>query len=110
MLFSHLVEAKGFNSLICIKKYIEIKYLKNKIDSYVLELIKSIFKNSDEKMKLKFENSIKKLIDTVNTVPNELVKNMQLLFIDAFYTAIFEGSSKINYPLLQIIKSQLVPE
>ena len=65
ILFCHLVESKGLNSLISPKKYEESKYLRNKVDQYILNLFIGLYGESSTKDKAKFERHVKDLITKV---------------------------------------------
>ena len=48
LLFKHLIESKGLNSVVSITRYEQEKILRNKVDDYLQHLVKEIYKSATE--------------------------------------------------------------
>ena len=48
LLFKHLLESKGLNSLISSTRYEQVKNRRGRIDDFILELLQEIYMNASE--------------------------------------------------------------
>lgn len=48
LLFKHLLESKGLNSLISSARYEQVKNRRGRIDDFILELLQEIYMNASE--------------------------------------------------------------
>lgn len=58
LLFKHLVETKGLERLLSIDRYGEIKAKNEKLDNYILLLLKGLYENASKDIKKVYEANI----------------------------------------------------
>ena len=61
LLFKHLLESKGLNSMISFTRYESEKFQRGKVDDYILGLLHEIYENSTEEQQKNFDEAIEEL-------------------------------------------------
>ena len=71
LLFKHLLESEGLNSMISFIKYELEKHQRGKVDTYILDLLIEIYSNSTEEQKKNYEESIEELKNELKSCKKE---------------------------------------
>ena len=109
MLFKHLVESKGLNSLIFPQKYMKEKFLWRKLNKHVELLLSEIYSKASELERVQYEEHVSGFMESIKECSNDNIRMLQLLLGETFWSKI-QGRTEVDMDVLAAIKKNLVKE
>ena len=107
LLFKHLLESKGLNSLVSITRYGQQKLFREKVDSYFQNLIRKIYTTASEEQQQNYADTIKNLLEEVKTCKNQYLAAIQEIIIIALFSYIKDGKTLVDEEKLKWIKKHI---
>ena len=109
MLFKHLLESKGLNSIITAGQSEARRAQRVKVDESVLGLLGSIYKNVSAGQQRNYDEAIEELKKEVRGCAKEFAM-MQDLFIQAIRAKLNPDSAEVDTTLLQELQGRVKKE
>ena len=109
MLFKHLLESKGLNSIITASQSEARRSQRAKVDESVLGLLRSIYENVSASQQRNYDEAMEELREEVRGCAKEFAM-MQDLFIQAIRAKLNPDSAEVDTTLLQELQGRVKKE
>ena len=100
LLFKHLLESKGLNSMIMCSNSEVRRSKRAKVDESVLELLQSIYRNASKGQQKHYDQAIEELREEVRGCQKKFAV-LQELFIQAIKARLNPGYAEVDMALLK---------
>lgn len=88
LIFKHLVESYGLNSLISITKYETERKQRMKTDKFLLDFISSVYQHSSGDQVKIYDESIENLMKEIKSCEKKIFLDIQYFFTDLIWSQI----------------------